>query len=180
MTATEPAVPETPPPEFRVSLRNMIRIAVALALVLVLAGFITGRATASHPPAAVPAQAAQPAIPDPAAPPLAIRDVSGPLSAVLADLRTADKHATEAWVADGYSNDLVTLIGATGNANGTDPLNVNATRFNWDATAYRKAHDPYLGDWKKDYAKVREDLNAMAADCGLEPAPAPDWLRTGD
>lgn len=178
--AAEPEAPDIPPPEFRVSLRNLIRIAMALALVLVLAGFVTGRVTAHHPPAAAAAQAPQPPIPDPAAPPLTVRDVSGPLSAVLADLRTADAHATEAWVAAGYSNDLVTLIGVTGNANGTNPLNVNARRFATDASAYRTAHDPHLGDWRADYAQVREDLNAMAADCGLEPAPPPGWLRTGD
>jgi hypothetical protein len=179
--AAEPEAPESPPPElFRVSLRNLIRIGLAVVLAMVLAGFIAGRVTAHHPPAAATAQAPQPPVPDPAAPLLTIRDVAGPLSAVLADLRDADRHATEAWVTDGYSNDLVTLIEAAGNANGIDPLNVNARRFASDAAAYRAAHDPYLGDWRKDYARVREDLNAMAADCGLEPAPAPYWLRTGD
>ena len=181
MTAVaHPDTPETPPPEYRVSLRTLVRIGLVLVLVTALAGFITGRVTAPHPPATVSAQDPQPPIPDPAAPPLAIRDVSGPLSTVLADLRTADRDATEAWVADGYSNDLVTLIQAAENANGPDPLNVNARRFASDARAYRAAHDPYLGDWRADYAQVRDDLNAMAADCGLEPAPAPHWLRTGD
>jgi hypothetical protein len=98
------------------------------------------------------------------------------LARVLADQRQADRDHREAWLADGYSHDLQVLAD-----DGINPLAA-------DAQAYLDA--AYAGPdgnavsapppgWQGPYAQLRADLNAMAAQYGLAPAPAPGYPVSG-
>jgi hypothetical protein len=100
------------------------------------------------------------------------------LAAVLADQRQADRDHREAWIADGYSSDLATLVNDTDQA-GSNPgqLDADARAFSDDGWAYLDATgltavSPPPG-WQPEYAQLRSDLNALAADAGLAPVPAP-------
>jgi hypothetical protein len=148
-------------------------IAMALAAIWIIH---TRENSAQQPYIAAPAPASPGVmqIPAPASPPLVVRDVSGPLATVLADERRSDAASTEAWVAEGYSSDLQQLIGITDSASGTDSLNVNARVFSADGYAYLSQNGQGLQPgWTAEYAQLRADLNALAADTGLAPVPAP-------
>jgi hypothetical protein len=102
------------------------------------------------------------------------------LARVLADLRKADREHREAWIADGYSSDLQVLADDAGSG--------DATQLATDAQNYLDA--AYAGadgdtatapppGWQQPYAQLRADLNALAAQYGLAPDPAPDWAISG-
>jgi hypothetical protein len=106
------------------------------------------------------------------------------LAAVLADLRQADRDGREAWVADGYSSDLAVLAGAADQAGGQPgKLDADARAFSMDGWAYLDAAgltatSPPAG-WQDPYARLRAELNALAADTGLAPVPAPGGVISG-
>src|SRR6516164_6639088 len=139
---------------------------------------------------AVPAAAGyhRPHPPDQATAPLSWADTSpagirGPLAAVLADQRQADRGRREAWITDGYSGDLATLAAATEQAYGSDQLSGAEWRFSQDAQDYltaagNTATAPPPG-WQPHYAQIRADVNALALAAGLAPVPAPGYPVSG-
>jgi hypothetical protein len=93
---------------------------------------------------------------------------------VLADLKTEDAAEQEAWVTGGDSADLQALISDTDGISGTTKLDKDAITFNADAASYLAEETPYLSPgWETPYHQVRQDINALAADCGMSPVPAP-------
>lgn len=101
-------------------------------------------------------------------------DIQPVLVPVLADLRAADRTRREAWIAEGYSNDLQQLIDAGEYAFGANRLNAGAHAASTDGYAYLAAYGTRLGKgWQTGYAQLRGDLNALAADLGLPGTPDP-------
>lgn len=156
------------------SLRWRTRAVVLLILAAGLGWAINNARPAPLQPPVPPPAAGIVQVPAAPAPGLTVADVSGPLTTVLSDERTADRADTEAWVAEGYSNDLQVLVNITGDADGTNPLNVDARVLSTDAYAYLDANgDGLQPGWQAQYAQLRTDLNLLAANCGLAPVPAP-------
>jgi hypothetical protein len=153
-----------------------VKFLLLLAAVAAVAWIWISAGREAAAPALPPPPAGAAQVPEPPAAPLAVRDVAGPLAAVLADLRAADAAGAEAWIAGGYSSDLADLVQVTGLADGYGPLNVSARRFSSDAAGYLDANGGPGGlepGWRAGYAQLRADLNALAADTGQRPVPAP-------
>jgi hypothetical protein len=143
-----------------------------LAALLVMLACIWGASLGSHPASAAAAVSA------PDRPGVTAEGIHDDLAAVLADQRQADRDHREAWIADGYSSDLATLVTDTDQAGGgTGALDAHARAFSDDGQAYLDAAGltavrPPPG-WQGPYAQLRADLNRLAADEGLAPVPVP-------
>jgi hypothetical protein len=169
--------PSPRPPWWR---RKLVVIpASGLALILAASIAATAAGGGNHPAAklAPPPTSSAPANPAPAnpepAPGLTVESIRSDLATVLGDLKHADAAYQEAWVSGGYGNDLQVLINDTQAASGTDTLNVDAQRFNSDASGYLADNDPYLAPgWRDGYSQVRADINALALACGVPPVRA--------
>jgi hypothetical protein len=144
----------------------------ALAVLLLALGCGWLASLGGHPAHATAAVSA------PGRPGVTAAGIGDDLTAVLADQRQADRDHREAWIADGYSSDLATLVDDTDQA-GSSPgqLDADARAFSDDGYAYLDAAGltavrPPPG-WQGPYAQLRADLNRLAADAGLAPVPAP-------
>lgn len=145
-------------------MNKIMALAAAAGTALVLAACgSTSHPAASHPAAHHTAATSQ------AAQTLTCGQVSGDLSTVLHDLKVQDRHLQEAWVSGGDAGDLKALIDDTDNAgSGAGSLSADAATFNNDASQYLADNSPYLAPgWEQGYGQVTDDINALAADCGL-------------
>jgi hypothetical protein len=153
--------------------RAGLAAAVLAAGVLSLAAGCGGSAPA-HVAASRPSSAPPSAAPSPSSAALSCTDISDDLHTVLHDLKTEDAAEQEAWVTGGDSSDLQTLIDDTDGAGGGTTLAADAQQFNTDASGYLADNSPELAPgWEDGYHQVRQDINALAGDCGLQGVPAP-------
>ena len=147
-------------------------VTVLAVVLLALSGYAAASYHRPHPPVAETARSPVQAV--------TAAGIHDDLAAVLADQRQADQDHREAWIADGYSNDLATLVNDTDQAGGSPGrLDASARAVSDAGWAYLDAAGltavmPPPG-WQPQYAQLRADLNALAADAGLAPVPAPRY-----
>ena len=94
--------------------------------------------------------------------------IHGDLATVVKDLKAGELEGQEAWVTDKHTGDLQILINDTSAANSSNAFNNEVQAFHFDASSYLSVNKPALAPgWQFTYTQVTDEINALAADCGL-------------